>query len=84
MHRRKFLMVLAFGTFLVMSLFNGFAETEFFRVEDIRPGMKGTGRTCFQGSSPEEFDVEILGVLYGMEPGTNAILARLEGDSLHN
>lgn len=55
------------------------AQTGFFRIEDVRPGMKGVGRTCYQGTTPEEFQVEILGVLHGMNPGASAVLARFSG-----
>jgi hypothetical protein len=55
------------------------SRTEFFQLQDLRPGMKGIGKTCFRGSKPEEFQVEILGVLRGVSPGANAILARLSG-----
>ncbi len=58
------------------------AQTGFYDVEDLQPGMKGVGKTCFQGSKPEEFQVEILGVLRGVSPGTDAILARLSGSQL--
>jgi hypothetical protein len=58
---------------------NLWSKTEFFKVEDIRPGMKGIGRTCYRGSKPEEFQVEILGVMRGIGPGTNAVLARFSG-----
>ncbi len=58
------------------------ADTEFFSVEDLQPGMKGIGKTCFRGSRPEEFQVEILGVLRGIEAGANAVLARLGGEML--
>jgi hypothetical protein len=61
---------------------NLWPQAEFFRVEDIRPGMKGIGMTCYQGSKPEEFQVEILGVLRGMNPGSDAVLARLTGGPL--
>ena len=55
---------------------------DFFRVEDLRPGMKGTGKTCFQGTEPEDFDVEILGVMRGVSPGADAVLARFSGGAL--
>ena len=61
---------------------NVWSATGFFRVEDVKPGMKGVGRTVFQGVKPEEFQVEILGVLKGIGPGTSAVLARLSGGPL--
>ncbi len=58
---------------------SGSTDSKFFKLEDLRPGMKGMGKTCYQGSKPEEFQVEILGVLHGVNPGSNAVLARLSG-----
>jgi len=49
-----------------------------FPLEDLRPGMKGTARTVFSGTKPDEFGVEILGVLPGFPgPRQSAIIARL-------
>ena len=58
------------------------AQSEFFRIEDLRPGMKGIGKTCYQGSKTEEFQVEILGVMRHISPGGDAVLARLTGGPL--
>ena len=54
---------------------------QLFPLEDIRPGLKGTAKTVFSGTQPEEFGVEILGVLPGF-PGArqSAIIARLSGE----
>lgn len=57
-------------------------DTEFpyLSVDEIRPGMMGVGRTVFQGHVPEEFQVEILGVLKnGIGPQQDMILSRLHG-----
>jgi hypothetical protein len=74
----------AFGApVLVLLLFStAWGKTDFFKVEDLRPGMKGVGRTCFQGTKPEEFQVEILGVLRGIDPGATAVLAKFSGNVL--
>jgi len=54
---------------------------QLFPLEDIRPGMKGTAKTVFSGTQPEEFGVEILGVLPGFPgPRQSAIIARLSGE----
>ena len=51
-----------------------------FALEDVRPGMKGVARSVFSGAEPEEFNVEILGVLPGFPgPRQSAIIARLSG-----
>jgi len=44
--------------------------------------MKGVGKTCYQGSEPEEFGVEILGIMRHISPGTDAVLARFSGDMI--
>src|SRR5262245_5883108 len=43
----------------------------------VKPGMKGIGKTVFIGNKIEEFNVEILGVLENIAPKQSAILARL-------
>lgn len=51
-----------------------------FPLEQIKPGMRATARTVFAGSEPEEFGVEILGVMPGYPaPKQSAIIARLTG-----
>lgn len=56
---------------------------EFFPVSQVRPGMKGVGRTVFEGDQIEEFQVELLGVLKNaMAPKHDIILARLSGGPL--
>ncbi len=52
----------------------------FLPVEDVRIGMKGTARTVFAGRDPQEFGVEVLGVLPGFPgPRESTIIARLTG-----
>ena len=55
-------------------------DSRLFPLEEIKPGMKGIARTVFSGTAPEEFGVEILGVLPGFPgPRQSAIIARLTG-----
>ncbi len=61
-----------------------FAQTALFPLKDIRPGMRGTGRTVFSGDRVEEFQVEILGVLDNFGPKESLILARLSGGPLEH
>src|SRR5262245_55601779 len=56
--------------------------TPFMPVDEVRAGMKGIGRTVFQGTSIESFDVEILGVLKNFAPKQDMILGRLSGGPL--
>ena len=55
---------------------------QFFPLKDVRPGLRGVGKTVFQGDRIEEFQVEILGVLEDFGPKQPIILARLSGGPL--
>jgi hypothetical protein len=51
-----------------------------FPVAELREGMRGTAKTVFRGSEPEEFNVEILGVLPNwIGPKQDLIIGRLSG-----
>ena len=55
-------------------------QTELMPVSDVRPGMTGYGMTVFQGTKPERFEVEVLGVLQGVpNPKQCSVIARLSG-----
>ena len=60
------------------------AQTGFFPLQDVKPGMRGIGRTVFSGSQVDEFQVEILGVLDNVGPKESLILARLSGGPLEH
>ena len=55
-------------------------STPFMPVDEIRPGMIGTGHTVFAGAARDPFRVEIIGVLKNVVgPKRDIILARLDG-----
>ena len=59
------------------------AATSLMPIEEVKPGMVGTGRTIFEGTEMQDFKVHILGVLKNVQaPQRNLILARLEGGPL--
>jgi hypothetical protein len=60
------------------------AQPAIFPLKDVKPGMRGTGRTVFSGSQVEDFQVEILGVLDNIGPKESLILARLSGGPLEH
>ncbi len=55
---------------------------QFLPLNEVKVGMRGAARTVFRGSEPEEFNVEILGVLPGgVGPKQDLIVGRLSGGS---
>ncbi|MGD0225933.1 MAG: SpoIVB peptidase S55 domain-containing protein [Terriglobia bacterium] len=68
---------------ILASCLLGQASPPIFPLSDVRPGLKGVGRTIFEGDKIEEFQVEILGVLKNViAPQRDLILARLSGGPL--
>jgi len=56
---------------------------ELFPLSQVQPGLKGVGKTIFEGNKIEEFQVEVLGVLKNaLAPKRDIILARLSGGPL--
>ncbi len=55
---------------------------EILPFSEVKPGMKGTGRTVFSGTRVEEFQVEVIGTLQNVAPKRNLILVRLSGGPL--
>ncbi len=64
---------------------NSWATVATMPVKELHRGMRGIGRTVFQGTRIDTFQVEILGVLHNaIGPGSDLILARLSGGPLSN
>ncbi len=53
-----------------------------WRVEDVKPGLKGHGLTVRKGTRVEQFQAEVLGVLKNGSPGRDLIIAQLSGCGL--
>src|SRR4051812_35921433 len=56
----------------------------YWDVNDLRPGMKGTGQTVMVGTKLEVFGAEVLGVMRGVSPGRDMVLCRLTGCNLEH
>jgi len=69
---------------LVLSALAAEAVTLTMPLAQVKPGMKGRGRSVFQGKAIEEFEVEVLGVLENVQPKRHVILARLSGRGLES
>lgn len=60
-------------------------KTEFFPLDQVKPGMRATGYTVFVGGEPKPFEVEILGLIKGFQfPQQSAVLSRLVGDEVNH
>ncbi|HVB29383.1 MAG TPA: SpoIVB peptidase S55 domain-containing protein [Terriglobia bacterium] len=82
MRFRKGIAAVAFALMAVSAL-QAQSQTQFFPLSEIRPGLKGVGRTIFEGNKVQEFQVEFLGVLKNfLAPKHDVILARLSGGPL--
>ena len=56
----------------------------YWDVKDLRPGMKGVGKTVMVGTKLEEFGAEVLGVMKDVSPGRDMVLCRLTGCNLEH
>src|SRR6266436_7346426 len=72
----------ALAAFLAIAPSLAAQSSKFMSVDEVRQGMKGFGKTVFQGTKIEQFDVELLGVLKNFAPKQDMILARLSGGPL--
>ena len=59
-------------------------RASYWKIDDVRPGMKGTGQTVMVGTKLEEFGAEVRGVMKGVSPGRDMILCRLSGLNLEH
>lgn len=76
-------LALFLGCVLALSLpAAGLRPGTYWQVDDLRPGMQGTGRTVMHGTKIETFDAEVLGVLKNTSPGRDLVLCRLSGLNL--
>lgn len=55
------------------------ASTQIMPLTEIKPGMKGIGKTVFSGTTIEKFDVEVIDIVKNFSPQLDIILIRLFG-----
>jgi hypothetical protein len=79
--------LLRFLAFLCLAGFAFAQTTALMPLAEVKPGMKGQGRTVFQGGKIEKFNFEVLGVLRNgggplAAPGRSLILVKASGGPL--
>lgn len=55
---------------------------EIFPLEQVRPGQRGYGLTTFQGTTPERFEFEVIGVNKNFLPKMDIILVKSDDPKL--
>jgi len=65
-----------------MGISIAFNQTIFMPVSEIKPGMKGIGKTVFYGTQVETFQVDIIDIVKGEGRISHFILANLDGDKI--
>jgi len=58
------------------------SQSIFMPVSEIKPDMKGIGKTVFHGTKIDTFQVDIIDIVKGESGITNFILAYLSGDKI--
>ncbi len=66
-------------SFSVFGLYGLSSAVEVMPLSQIEPGMQGTGYTVIQGTRIQQFDVEVLGILSGMDSLEDYILVCVGG-----
>ncbi len=52
------------------------------KLDDVKVGMEGYGRTVFKGTKVEKFDFKILGILKNFAPNKNLIIIEIKSEEL--
>jgi hypothetical protein len=76
----RFILILL--TFFILSASTAFSNDLFMSISEIRPGMKGIGKTVFHGTQIETFQVDIIDIVKGEGGISYFILANLSGDKI--
>ena len=76
--------VVAIATMVLVSLSGGVAagDPEVYPLSQVRKGQKGFGLTTFQGTEPEKFQFEVMGVMKNFLPKLDIILVKSDDKKL--
>lgn len=77
---RKLILLAVF----VFSMNICFAAQNILPLDQIKPGMRGFGKTVFTGSDIEEFEFEVLEIIPNFKPKRDLILVRLIGKKVEH
>ncbi len=77
MNRLKVLLLIVILSLLSFPIYS---EQEFMELNEIKPGMKGYGKSVFSGTKVETFSATIISVMKGFSPNHDVILVKLSGN----
>lgn len=77
-----FILFSVFSIFILSGKGFLFAAEKTMSIEEIKPGMKGYGKTVFTGDRIEMFDVKVLGILKNWSAKSHLILIEMSGGPL--
>lgn len=72
--------IVAYLLFLILPSYGQMWSTPTMALEEIKPGMRGIGKTVFYGERVEEFGIEVVDVMKNIYPQRNIIIVRLTGE----
>ncbi|MDN3510199.1 MAG: hypothetical protein NG784_02685 [Candidatus Jettenia sp.] len=74
-----------FGVFSILMPFSStslIAGEEIMNIDEVQPGMRGYGKTVFNGDRISLFNIEVLGILRNWDAKSNMILIKVSGGPL--
>lgn len=72
------------GFALALLTSSAFSGTETMPVDEIKPGMRGVGRTVFAGDTIDEFGFEVLDIIPNFRSKRDLILVKLVGERVQH
>lgn len=72
----------AIAIILLLILSSTAAAIDVFPLDDVRPGMRGSGKTVVRGTNVETFDVEVIGVVPQSPPTPSLVMISVSGDAI--
>lgn len=59
-------------------------SSEIMPLAEVKPGMRGVGKTVFAGTDIEQFEFEVLEIIPNFKPKRDVILVKLLGDKVEH
>jgi len=67
---------------LVLAASGELDASRYMKLDEVKPGMTGYGKTVFKGSRIENFSIEVVDVIRNVEPSRSVILIKVTDEKL--